>query len=100
MNQEQEVFYVETIEAMPGKTNELKEALLTTLPHAKKEQGILSFDLCQDCTRPHIFIVWIRFKNRQAYDDHLNAPYIQEFIKKYDASLYKNVEEEFYQKLH
>lgn len=99
MNQEQEVFYVETIEAATGKTQELKDALLTTIPHARRERGIISFDLYQDCDQPHLFVVLIRFKNRQAYDDHLAAPYIQEFIRKFDKSLYQNVVEEFYKKL-
>lgn len=98
MHEEQGIFYVETIEATQGKSQELKKALLTTIPHARKEKGIISFDLLQDCERPHLFVVLIRFKNRQAYDDHLAAPYIQEFIRKFDNTLYQNVIEDFYQR--
>jgi len=98
MDKELGVFYVETIEATKGKNEELRKALLTTIPHARKEKGIVSFDLYQDCERPHLFVVLIHFKNRKAYDDHLAAPYIQEFIQKYDKILYQNVVEEFYQK--
>lgn len=97
--QHQEVFYVETIDAASGKVQELKKALLTTLPHARAEKGIDSFDLYQDCEKPHKFVVLIRFKNRQAYDDHLAAPYIQEFIEKFNESLYQNVVEEFFHKI-
>jgi len=99
MMKQEGVFYVETIEALPGKTEELKKALLAAIPKARKEKGIVSFDLSQDCERPELFVVLIKFKNLKAYDEHLAADYIQDFMKKYDGNLYGNVVEEFYQRV-
>ncbi len=85
---------VETFEALPGKIEEFKKALLNAVPLSRKEEGCLYYNLFQDRSDPHKFAVLMGFKNQDAYDAHIAAPYIQTF-----PEVYQNVVEVFYKQL-
>jgi len=93
------IYIVETIEAIPGKTEELKQGLAALVPLSRKEKGCLFYDLYQDPETPHRFAVWMCFKDKKAYEAHTAAPYIAEFVAKYDNVAYCNVVENFYRRM-
>jgi quinol monooxygenase YgiN len=86
---------IETLEACPEQTEELKKKLLEIVPLSQNEKGCISYELFQDSEHSHKFAVIMRWVNRQAYDQHCAAPFIQE-IEKYHNILYQNVREMFY----
>lgn len=85
-------------DAMPGKTQKLKEALLQAVLLSRKEKGCLFYDLYQDPREAGRFAVLMCFKNQEAYDAHVSAPYIQD-LEKFDKLLYCNANESFFQKI-
>jgi quinol monooxygenase YgiN len=45
------------------------------------EGGNVSFDINQSKDDPTKIVLWERFKNEQAFKDHLNSKHLQDFIK-------------------
>lgn len=93
------IYVVETLDAAPGKIDELKQGLIDLTAHARKEKGCLYYDLYLDRARPFRFCVLMCFENQKAYDHHTNSSHIQQFMEKYDTVVYHNVVEDLYDKL-
>ncbi len=93
------IHVIETLDALPGKAEELKKALLAMVPLSRAEKGCISYDLFQEHDNPHRFAVIMRWKDKQAYDGHNAAAFIQKFVEKFDNVLYCNVVETSYKSL-
>lgn len=93
------VHVIETMEAIPGKTEELKKALLEIVPLSREEKGCISYDLFQKQDNPHQFALIMHWKDRKSYDSHNSAIFIQKFMEDFDNVLYKNCAEALYQPL-
>jgi quinol monooxygenase YgiN len=100
MNKKDYIYIVETIEAVPGKEEELKKELLKIVPLAQKEEGCVLYDLHQDRSNPRRFVVLMCWKTAEAYEGHGNAEYINKFVEKFDKVLYITAVEGIYRKLH
>jgi quinol monooxygenase YgiN len=93
------IYVIETIEAIPGKAEELKQELLKLVALSRQEKGCIYYDLYQDRNHPHRMTVLMCWKNREAYDQHNAAAFIQEFVEEFDSVLYQNVIEEIYKEV-
>lgn len=91
-------YVIETLEAVDGKTQDLKELLAKIVPASRAESGILFYDLYQDLKKPNQFAVVMGFKDEAAYNAHINSPHILA-IEKYENVIYKNVIENHYRKI-
>jgi quinol monooxygenase YgiN len=92
------IYIIETIDAKEGETEKLKHLLLDVVPLSRAEMGCLFYDLYQEREKPYRFALVMAFKDQQAYQDHITAPYIAA-LEKYGETVYHNVIETFYQKL-
>lgn len=89
----QSLVVIETIHALPGKTEELKTALVNIIPFSLAEPGCLHYEISQSISDPQNFLVIMKFKEDRNLEDHNNSKHIQEFVKKYDKNLYDNFTE-------
>ena len=88
-----QLIVVETIHAKPGQANDLKQALLDMVPFSLKETGCLLYEIAESVQNKEIFLVLMRWENKQQFDAHGHSAHVQEFIKKYDNILYGAFEE-------
>lgn len=91
-----DVYVVETLEAPSGKEEQLKNELLKLAAFSRKERGCLYYNLYQHLEKPRCLTVLMGFKDKAAYDEHCQAPYIQEFVEKFGGILYGDVIEDLY----
>lgn len=83
-----EVTVVETLSAVPGKENELKKALQELVPHCRKGEGCLQYDLFEPCQGKGEFLILMRWKEMKNLRSHESSFHIKEFVRKYDRILY------------
>lgn len=87
-----QIIVVETIQALPGKKVELKQALLEMVPFTLKEKGCLHYEIAES-EQEDIFLVLMRWENKENLEAHNISNHVDEFVKKYDGILYGEVEE-------
>jgi quinol monooxygenase YgiN len=65
-----EVILIAEATALPGKEQELREAIYILVPQALAEEGISIFRLHEDREVPGHFMLYERFKNQEAIESH------------------------------
>lgn len=85
------IVVVETIKAAPGKTAELKKALLKLVPICRKAKGCLQYDLLEPVDQGDELLVLMRWETLIDHRNHESSDYIAEFVRKYDKILYIDV---------
>ncbi len=66
--------------AKPGNEKELEQALKALIAPTLKETGCLAYELWQDAKNPRSFIMYERFRDTGALEEHVALPHIQHFI--------------------
>ncbi|MBS0605152.1 MAG: antibiotic biosynthesis monooxygenase [Verrucomicrobia bacterium] len=99
MNPKDYIYVVETIEAVKGKTEELKIELLKLVPLSQSEEGCVFYDLHQDRNLPQRFLVLMCWETQEAYEKHNASDFINQFVEKFDNILYWNVVEDLFRKI-
>lgn len=94
-----EIVVVETIRAMSGRKQELKEVLAQIVPTSRKARGCLQYDLLKPIEESDEFLVLMRWKTLDDLRRHEASDYIEEFVKKYDRILYDEVKVTEYDQL-
>jgi quinol monooxygenase YgiN len=84
------IVVVETIQATPGKMDDLKRALLELVPVSRKAAGCLQYDLLEPADQGEELLVLMRWKSLTDLRRHEASDYIAEFVKKYDRTLYND----------
>ncbi len=82
---------VETINAVSGKADELKKALLQLVPISRRSPGCLQYDLLKAVENEHQFLVLMRWEKLDYLRQHESSNYIAQFVKNYDQVLYDEV---------
>lgn len=82
---------VEIIDAMPGKTEDLKKALIQLVPQCRKEEGCLLYELYEPCKEQGRFLVLMKWKDLNALRAHEASKPIAQFVQKHDRILYDAV---------
>lgn len=93
------IHVIETLEALPEKTEELKKALLAIVPLSRQEKGCISYELFQVHETPDQFAVIMCWKDLKSFERHNSALFIQEFVENFEQILYHKVVETLYKKL-
>lgn len=93
------IYVIETIDARPGKTEELKKELTKIRDLSREEEGCLFYDLYQDEGMKGRFALVMAFKDKSSYQSHISSPHIQKLEEEFGEILYHNVMENFYKKL-
>jgi quinol monooxygenase YgiN len=69
------------ISAAVGREQELRERLQEVVGLTRAEPGCLVFEVFERLDKPGQFILWERFADREAFDEHVRAPYTVEYFK-------------------
>jgi quinol monooxygenase YgiN len=85
------IVVVEVLQAAPGKTEELKQALCAIVPLSRNEEGCLEYELFEPAQGSGEFLVLMRWESSKALAQHEASKHIGEFIQKYDQVLYSEV---------
>lgn len=86
-----EIVVVETLKAVHGKKDELKQALIKLVPICRTASGCLQYDLLESVDKSDEFLVLMRWKRLGDLRRHETSDYIEEFVKQYDQILYDEV---------
>lgn len=81
--------------AKDGKADLLHAALSLLIEPTRKEAGCLRYELHQSLDNPHMFIMLEKYKNKAAFDFHVNQPYLVDF-KNSRRELCESVSAKFY----
>lgn len=79
------VTVVATFQAKPGKTEELKKALISFVAPTRKEAGCINYDLHQLPEDPSKFLFYENWTTKAALDVHLQTPHIQAVLPHLDT---------------
>lgn len=71
-----------TIEAAPGKEEELAAALHALVAATVREPGCDLFRIMRVRDQPGLFVLWEQFADQAALDAHMQAPYTKAFFAK------------------
>lgn len=91
------IIVVETIQAKPGQTQALKQALLEITPLCRQEPGCISYEIAEPLNDSGNFLVLMRWESEQAYAGHETAAHITEFVEKYQDTLLGDYSENVWQ---
>ncbi|MGC9941130.1 MAG: putative quinol monooxygenase [Verrucomicrobiota bacterium] len=78
------VTVVATFQAKPGKTEELKKALLALIDTTRKETGCINYDLHQSPEDPAKFLFHENWTSKSHLDAHLKNTHIQVLLPRMD----------------
>jgi quinol monooxygenase YgiN len=82
MADEGQVTVVARIEASAGKEEQLREELEALIQPTRSEEGCLNYDLHRGKEDSSVFIFYENWRSQQDLDEHLEKPYLQEFVEK------------------
>lgn len=88
-----QLIVLEILYATPGKTTELKEALLKIVPVVLQEQGCIQYEIAESTEGINAILVFMRWENSADLAAHEQSALILDFIRKYDHVLYHSVEQ-------
>lgn len=78
---EQQVVMLVTFHVKPEKNDDLKQALLNDMTHARQESGFISMDLFAAKDNPNTLFLLERWQNQAAFDSHFNQPHTQSVLE-------------------
>ena len=87
MKSNTKVTVVAKLTARPGRENDVRRTLLALIPPTRAEKGCLNYDLHQSQDDPRVFLFHENWVNRQALDEHLEMPYLQDLFAHADDLL-------------
>ncbi len=76
---------VATFQALPGKEEELKKALIGLVAPTRKETGCINYDLHQSPEEPGKFLFHENWTTKAALDAHLKMPHIQVLLPRLEG---------------
>lgn len=78
---------IAVLKAKQGKTDELKKELLAMIEPTRKEPGCLEYILFESTERAGDFYMREAFKNKAAFDFHVDTPHFRALAAKLDGLL-------------
>jgi quinol monooxygenase YgiN len=85
--------------AKPNKVEKLVDALAQLIPLSRKEAGCIRYEMHRSTNNPDVVFFIERFKNQEAFDSHLNTPYVKNFVANEMPLLVDNLELKFYHEI-
>lgn len=83
---------VARIKAKPGLEDRVREALMALVNPTRKEAGCINYDLHQSRGDKTLFLFYENWTSKKDLDDHLDMPYLRDFLGKADTLLAQPVE--------
>lgn len=66
--------------AKPGKADELRSRLQSLLAPTRAEQGCVTYNMHESLEEPGRFLAFEHWKSKEALDEHLQTPHLQDFF--------------------
>src|SRR5215510_7996278 len=79
---DQPVKVIAKVIVRPDATTEMRAVLLDLAEESRKEAGCESFDVLQNTTEPHVFVLVAAWMSAAALDAHNKTPHVAESIVK------------------
>lgn len=87
-----EVQLVAILTARPGQESALRDAIVSIIPAVRGEAGCLEYAMHVDRENPDRIVMFERWSDQQALDDHGSAAPFQSLAAEFDTLLAKPVE--------
>ncbi len=71
--------------AKPGAEEQLYDAFRKLVPTTLAEEGCINYDLHRASDDPGTFLFYENWTSRALWEQHINAPHIQEFLAMKDS---------------
>jgi len=68
--------------AKPGFEQQVQDAVMSLVEPTRKEAGCINYDLHQSSDDKAVFILYENWTSKKDLDDHLNTPYLRNFLSK------------------
>jgi quinol monooxygenase YgiN len=92
----EELTVLARIRAKKGKETEVLRVISALLKPTRKEDGCINYDLHCSKDDSTLFFLYETWKSREALDEHLNTPYLQDFLSKAPDLLAEDVDLTFW----
>lgn len=89
---EKNVTVLATIKAKPGLEERVRDAVTALVPPTRKEPGCINYDLHQSIDDKSLFMLYENWVSKKALDEHLEMPYLRDFLGKADEILAEPVD--------
>jgi quinol monooxygenase YgiN len=73
--------------AKPGMEEQVKDTIMALVGPTRSEAGCINYDLHLSTENPSIFMLYENWRSKKDLDDHLNMPYLKDFVGKADSIL-------------
>ena len=77
----QQITLTVRLKTKPGMGERLKKAALGIIPKTRQEPGCIDYYFHIDVKDPESFLFYENWMSQKDLDDHLEMPYLKEFIK-------------------
>jgi len=77
---ETKVTVVAKIKAKPGLEQQVSQALMALVGPTRKEPGCINYDLHLSTDDPTLFLFYENWTSKKDLDEHLNMPYLRDFL--------------------
>jgi len=76
---DQPVTITVNLKAKPGGEEDLKKALTALIPPSRGETGCLTYDMLQSADEPQRFLLYMTWRNEEAFQRHVQSSWVQNF---------------------
>ena len=76
----QQLTVIAHLVARPDKVKDAKRAMVSLIERTRSEQGCIDYNLHQDSDNPVEFTFYENWMSREAWEHHMEMPYLQEFV--------------------
>jgi quinol monooxygenase YgiN len=87
-----QVTVIATIKAKPGLEQQVRESVMALVGPTRKEPGCINYDLHQSLDDKTLFMLYENWTSKKDLDEHLNMPYLRDFLAKATDILAEPVE--------
>ncbi len=89
---EEKVTVIAVFRAIERKEKDLEKELTALVPPTRREPGCINYDLHRSIEDSRVYIFHENWASKKALDEHLEMPYLKEFLRKSDKLLEKPME--------
>ena len=73
---------IATVQAKPGKENELRAATVPLITATRDEPGVVTYVLHEQLDAPGRFVFYEVFRDESAFQEHVKAVYVQQWLQR------------------
>jgi len=83
----------------PGMEDYMKHYLMQLMEHSRQDSGCILYNIHQSIDNPTEFMVYMLWKNKEAFEKHNKKPEMQEFKKRLSKEMFEEQSPKTYWRL-